>query len=236
MAAPVIETHALGKTFGLAPVLRDTAFSLLPGAAAIVIGANGAGKSTLLKILAGLVAPSDGYALVFGEDTRCFSPRCRGRIGMVSHQSFLYPSLTARENLKFYGELYGIADPSAAAESWLERVGLSDFGRERVRTFSRGMEQRLAVARAMIHDPALLLLDEPFAALDADGRSRVTALIKSALEEGCSVLATAHQPFEIEEVALDLYEIVRGQVVPFQEKEEGRRGGRLRSLPRPRSS
>jgi len=236
MAAPVIETHALGKTFGLAPVLRDTAFRLLPGAAAIVIGGNGTGKSTLLKILSGLVAPSDGYALVFGEDTRRFSPRYRRRIGMVSHQSFLYPSLTARENLEFYADLYGIADASAAADSWLERVGLADFGKERVRTFSRGMEQRLAVARAMIHGPSLLLLDEPFAALDTDGSARIRSLIKSALDEGCSVLATAHQPFEIDDVAFDLYEIVRGQVAPLEEKEEVRRGGRLRSLLRPRSS
>ncbi|MEI4896469.1 ATP-binding cassette domain-containing protein, partial [Klebsiella pneumoniae] len=87
---------------------------------------NGTGKSTLLKILSALIAPSDGNALVFGEDTRRFSARYRRGIGMVSHQSFLYPNLTARENLDFYAELYGIADPSAV-DSWLERVGLSDF-------------------------------------------------------------------------------------------------------------
>jgi len=236
MSAPVIETHSLGKTFDLAPVLRDTDFRLMPGTAAIVIGGNGTGKSTLLKILAGLIAPSDGDALVFGEDTRRFGPRYRRRIGMVSHQSFLYPNLTARENLEYYADLYGVSGASAAAESWLKRVGLSDFSGERVRTFSRGMEQRLAVARAMIHGPSLLLLDEPFAALDADGTSRIRSLIKLALDEGCSLVATAHQPFEIEGVAFDLYEIVRGQVVTFEEKEEGRRGGRLRSLLRPRSS
>jgi len=94
----------------------------------------------------------------------------------------------------------------------------------------------LAVARAMIHGPSLLLLDEPFAALDTDGSARIRSLIKSALDEGCSVLATAHQPFEIDDVAFDLYEIVRGQVAPLEEKEEVRRGGRLRSLLRPRSS
>ena len=236
MAAPIIETKSLGKTFGLAPVLRDTEFRLLPGAGAIVIGGNGAGKSTLLKILSGLIAPSDGCALVFGEDTRRFGAGHRRRIGMVSHQSFLYPSLTARENLVFFAELYGISDPSATAESWLERVGLSGFGGERVGTFSRGMEQRLAMARAMIHGPSLLLLDEPFAALDAEGRARIESLMKSALDEGSSVVATAHQPFAIEGCAFDLYEIVRGQVVPFEEQGQLRRGGRLRSLLRPRSS
>ncbi len=235
MAAPVIETHALGKTFGLAPVLRETEFKLVPGHGAIVIGANGSGKSTLLAIFAGLISPSEGHALVFGEDTRRFGPRYRRRIGMMSHQSFLYPNLSARENLEFYARLYSLSDAHRAADSWLERIGLADFAGERVRTFSRGMEQRLAAARAMIHSPSLLLLDEPFAALDTDGVARIKSLVKSALAEGGSLVSTAHLPFEVEGIDFELYEIVRGQVVPYKEKDEGRRGGRLRSLLGPRS-
>ena len=235
MAAPVIETHALGKTFGLTPVLQGTEFRLTPGRGAIVIGGNGYGKSTLLAIFAGLVAPSEGYVLVFGEDTRRFGPRYRRRIGMMSHQSFLYPNLTARENLEFYARLYEVSTPRGAAESWLARLGLADAAGDRVRTFSRGMEQRLAAARAMIHGPSLLLLDEPFAGLDPDGVARVGTLIKSALEEGCSIVATAHTPFGVEGAEFEVYEIVRGQVVPCQEEDAPRRG-RLRSLLRPRPS
>src|SRR5215469_2891358 len=98
MPTPIVETHALGKSFGATPVLIDTDLKLFAGEGAIVIGANGAGKSTLLSLLAGLIQPSSGYAVVAGQDTRRFSPRYRQRIGMVSHQSFLYPNLTAREN------------------------------------------------------------------------------------------------------------------------------------------
>ncbi|MGO9450456.1 MAG: heme ABC exporter ATP-binding protein CcmA [Candidatus Binataceae bacterium] len=235
MAAPVVETHALGKSFGLVPVLRDTDFRLAPGHGAVIVGANGSGKSTLLAILAGLVAPSEGRALVFGEDTRRFGPRYRRRIGMLSHQSFLYPNLTARENLEFYARVYGVNDPGGAADAWLAQVGLADSAGERVRGFSRGMEQRLAAARAMIADPSLLLLDEPFAALDADGVSRMNTIVKSALAGGCSLIATAHTALEIEGVELEPYEIVRGQLAPFKEKEEVRRGGRLRSLLGPKS-
>lgn len=232
MAAPVIETHALGKTFGLTPVLQETEFRLTPGRGAIVIGGNGSGKSTLLSIFAGLIAPSEGYALVFGENTRRFGSRYRRRIGMMSHQSFLYPNLTARENLEFYARLYEVSAPREVAESWLARLGLADSAGDRVRTFSRGMEQRLATARAMIHGPSLLLLDEPFAGLDPDGAARVRTLIKSALEEGCSIVATAHTPFAVEGIEFEVYEIVRGQVVPCQEEDLPRRG-RLRSLLRP---
>jgi heme exporter protein A len=235
MAAPVIETHALGKTFGRTPVLQETEFRLTRGRGAIVIGGNGSGKSTLLSIFAGLIAPSEGYALVFGEDPHRFGPRYRRRIGMMSHQSFLYPNLTAHENLEFYARLYAVSAPCEVAQSWLARVGLADSAGDRVRTFSRGMEQRLAAARAMIHGPSLLLLDEPFAGLDPDGAARVRALIKSVLDEGCSIVATAHTPFAVEGIEFEVYEIVRGQVVPYQE-EDARRRGRLRSLLRPRFS
>ena len=172
---------------------------------------------------------------MFGEDTRRFASHNRRRIGMLSHQSFLYPNLTARENLEFYAGIYGVIDARDAADSWLVRVGLADHADERARSLSRGMEQRLAVARAMIHDPDLLLFDEPFAALDSDGRARVSSVIKSALADGRSLIVTAHQPFEIDDVDLDLYEIVRGRVVSYQDREQGRAAPRLRSLPGPKA-
>jgi heme ABC exporter ATP-binding subunit CcmA len=230
MSAPVVETHALDKTFGLAPVLRGLEMRLLAGQGAFVVGGNGAGKSTLLLILAGLSAPSAGRALVFGQDTRKLSARYRRRIGMMAHQSFLYPNLTARENLEFYGELYALADPAASAAQWLERVGLAAFAEVRVRAFSSGMERRLAAARAMLAEPTLLLLDEPFASLDGEGKAIVGALIRGAIERGASVIATAHSVPEIEGVEFGEYEISGGRLMPHAAHEEARRGGRLRTL------
>jgi heme exporter protein A len=230
MSAPVVETHRLAKTYGLAPVLREVQLRLMPGAGAFIVGGNGAGKSTLLRILAGLEAPSAGNALVFGHDTRKLAARYRRRIGMMAHQSFLYPNLTARENLEFYAELYSLADPRTSAEHWLERVGLADVADSRVRAFSRGMEQRLSAARAMLADPALLLLDEPFASLDHDGAEIVAGLIRGAVERGASVIATAHAVPEIDGIDFAAFEISRGLLIDRAHKEEVRRGGRLRSL------
>ncbi len=197
-----------------------------------MIGGNGAGKSTLLRILAGLEAPSAGHALVFGQDTRNLAARYRRRLGMMAHQSYLYPNLTARENLEFFAELYSLANPRTSAEQWLARVGLADvIANARVRTFSRGMEQRLSAARAMLHEPALLLLDEPFASLDHEGAEVMASLIRAAIERGAAVIATAHAVPEIEAVEFAVYEISRGRLTePRAHKEEVRLGGRLRSL------
>lgn len=230
MAAPVVETHRLGMMYGQSPILREVELRLAPGRAAFAIGSNGSGKSTLLRILAGLAAPTSGIALVFGQDTRRLSARYRRRIGLLAHQTFLYPNLTARENLEFYGALYALPDPRASAETWLARVGLAPFAQARVRAFSRGMEQRLAAARALIADPALILLDEPFAALDRDGAATMAELIREALARGAAVLATAHSVPELDGIAFDAFEISRGRLVPVAVKEEARHGGRIRSL------
>jgi heme exporter protein A len=231
MAAPVVETHSLAKTYGLAPVLREVDLRLLPGAGAFIVGGNGAGKSTLLRIIAGLEAPSGGNALVFGQDTRRLAARYRRRIGLMAHQSFLYPNLSARENLEFFAELYSLADPRASADQWLGRVGLAGVAETRVRAFSRGMEQRLSAARAMIAEPALLLLDEPFASLDHDGAEIVAALIRGAGERGASVIATAHAVPAIDGVEFEVLEISRGRLEHrAAHKEETRRGGRIRAL------
>ena len=230
MSAPVVETSGLTKTYGLAPVLREVQLRMLAGADAFIVGGNGAGKSTLLRILAGLEAPSSGQALVFGQDTRTLAARYRRRIGLMAHQSFLYPNLTARENLEFYAELYSLADPHECADRWLGRVGLADAADTRVRAFSRGMEQRLSAARAMIAEPALLLLDEPFASLDHDGVATVAALIRGAVERGACVLAATHVIPDMDGVEVAVFEISRGRLIQHAHKEEVRRGGRIRSL------
>lgn len=229
MTAPVVETRALGKSFGETPVLRGVDFKIFAGRVAMVIGGNGAGKSTLLRILAGLGRPTSGYVTLFGEDSLSLSRPNRRRIGMLSHQSWLYPNLTARENLEFYATLYGVTDTEALVERWLERVGLLRFGSERVRAFSRGMEQRLSLARAMIAGPMLLLLDEPFATLDPDGVAMVGGLVREQVTRGCAVVMTAHRPMDVDGLEVETYSVARGC---FARCDEERRGaGRLRSVP-----
>ena len=216
MAAPVIETRALTKTFGATPVLREVDFQLANGRCAILIGGNGSGKSTLMRIIAGLSQPTAGATRVFGEDCRRLTVANRKRIGMLTHQSWLYPNLTARENLQFYAELYGMPEVPALAIRWIERVGLGASANERVRGFSRGMEQRLSIARTMMTNPELLLLDEPFAALDRDAVAIATELIRSAIARGATVLITAHAPVDLD-IDLESYEITRGKVIRRRE-------------------
>jgi heme exporter protein A len=212
MTAPVVETRALIKTFGATPVLRDINLQLHEGSGALLIGGNGSGKSTLLRILAGLSQPTSGDAMVFGANSRSLNVEDRRRIGMLTHQSWLYPNLTARENLEFYAELYGLPDRDRLAAKWLEAVRLSASSDDRVREFSRGMEQRLSIARAMLPQPALLLLDEPFAALDPEGVAIVAELIRASIERGCAALFTAHAPLDLG-IAMDRYQIINGRVM-----------------------
>jgi heme exporter protein A len=228
MPAAAVETRGLSKTFGATPVLRAVNLSVAAGSAALVIGGNGAGKSTLLKIIGGLSRPTLGRALVFGRDSRELGASERRRIGMLTHQSWLYPNLTARENLEFYARLFGLEDPAGVATEWLNRVDLAIFADERVRGFSRGMEQRLALARALAPAPQLLLLDEPFAALDSAGVAMVSELVATELGRGCAIVMTAHNPLEFDGVDLAQYEVVRGRLGPYQ-GGDGRRGW-LRSM------
>jgi heme exporter protein A len=219
MDAPPIEARGLDKSFGALPVLRGVNLAVAVGRGVMIIGRNGAGKSTLVRILAGLSASTAGEALLFGHASRELDPALRRRVGLLTHQSFLYPNLTARENLEFYAKIYGLDGSHGGSRSditrWLERVGLTAAANERVRTFSRGMEQRLALARAMLHAPDVLLMDEPFAALDTDGVVLAATLINEALERGCAIALTAHEPLKLEGIALDLAEIVRGRLVNY---------------------
>jgi heme exporter protein A len=220
MDAPPIEARGLDKSFGAIPVLRGVNLAVAAGRGVMIIGRNGAGKSTLVRILAGLSTSTAGEALLFGRASRDLDPAQRRRVGLLTHQSFLYPNLTARENLEFYAKIYGLDGSPGGASSeiprWLERVGLAAATNERVRTFSRGMEQRLVLARAMLHAPDVLLMDEPFAALDTDGVVLAATLIREALERGCAIALTAHEPLKLEVIALDLVEIVRGRLVNYQ--------------------
>jgi heme exporter protein A len=211
--APPIEARGLAQSFGFTPVLRAIDLRVAPGAGVLICGRNGAGKSTLLSLLAGLGTPTAGEALLFGAPSNRLEPASRRRVGLLTHQSFLYPNLTARENLDFFCALYRIPDPALLVQSWIERVGLASAADERVRGFSRGMEQRLALARALLPSPDALLMDEPFTALDPEGAALAAELVLEAMGRGCATLLTAHQVAQPGSLALTPYELVRGRLV-----------------------
>jgi len=214
MSQPILEARALAKLFGVTPVFSGVELTVGPGEGVLIIGRNGVGKSTLMKTLSGLIAPTSGQSLVCGQESRHLKTSNR-RVGVLAHQSMLYPNLTARENLEFYGELYALPSPAASASQWLERMDLADAAEKRVRTFSRGMEQRLAIARALLPEPDLLLLDEPFAALDRDGVDLVTGLIKESIARRRAVLITAHAPLDLGGLRFTMLELVRGRLAAF---------------------
>jgi len=185
-----IEADRLVKAFGPVHALRGVSLSVASGESVVIFGPNGAGKTTLLKILATLMRPTSGSLRLFGADPFA-DGALRGTLGVVSHQTYLYGGLTAQENLVFAGRLYGVPDPLERAAALLDTVGLAGRAHDLVRTFSRGMSQRLAIARALMHDPPLLLLDEPYTGLDRHAAGMLTALL-GRLRGQRTVVMTTH--------------------------------------------
>jgi heme exporter protein A len=173
--APAIELTDLGRAYGERTALSGVTLTLEPGRTLAVFGANGAGKTTLLRILATLLRPHAGRARVLGGDLPRDGWAVRGRVGLLAHDPMLYRELSARENLRFHARLHGIAE--ARVEVLLDQVGLKRRAEEPVRTLSRGMAQRVAICRAALHEPELLLLDEPLANLDPGAAEAVDPLI-----------------------------------------------------------
>jgi heme ABC exporter ATP-binding subunit CcmA len=205
-----IVAQGVSKYYGDYPALRDVSFSVEPGACLAMLGRNGAGKTTLLKILAGLSSPARGTVTIFGKPPR--DGEARRAIGVLGHGIAVYDELSAFENLRLFGELYGLADPRKAAAEWLERTGLERAGDGLVREFSRGMRQRLAVARAFLHSPRVLLLDEPFTALDDRAIAVLQTLLRQALADGRTIVMSTHQLREALELATDVGLINRGRL------------------------
>jgi heme exporter protein A len=170
-----VALEGVGRAYGERVALRDVSFTLPAGATVAVFGANGAGKTTLLRILAGLLRPHAGRATVLGAELPREAYRTRGRTGLLGHEPLLYRDLTVRENLAFHARLHGI--DAGRVETLIEQVGLAARAGDPVRTLSRGMTQRAAICRAVLHAPALLLLDEPLANLDPGGAAAVAPLI-----------------------------------------------------------
>ena len=187
-----ILAEGLEKSYREWPVLWDLDLSVPWGESLSLFGANGSGKTTLLRILATGVRPDSGTVLVAGHNLRRQTAEVRRRVGVVAHRSFLYDDLTPRENLNYYARLYGIEDREASISRALERVGLSFRANHRVRTLSNGMQRRAAIARAILHRPDLLLLDEPETGLDQDSRQMLGDLLREWTAEGRSVVLTTH--------------------------------------------
>ncbi|HEY3109103.1 MAG TPA: heme ABC exporter ATP-binding protein CcmA [Chloroflexota bacterium] len=192
MTSLAVDARAIGRHFGLAAALRSATVCLAPGERLAILGPNGAGKTTLLRVLATLLAPSAGTLRIFGLDPRRAEAAVRRRIGVVGHRPYLDESLTAAETLAFYARLYDVADAARRIPELLELVGLAGRRDERVGALSRGQQQRLALARALVHRPDLLLLDEPDTGLDAAGHHLLSALLERP-RDPLSVVFTTHQ-------------------------------------------
>lgn len=181
------------KSFGSTEVLRGVSLRVAPGEVTALVGPNGAGKTTLLRIAAGIASPSGGRIVVDGHDLSSAAMKAKARVGFVGDRPVSYGALTAQENLAFFAGLYGI-DPAAAREkatAALKQFGLAHRAHDRVSTFSHGMAQRLSLGRALLHAPSVLLLDEPFEGLDAQGQGDLIALIKGGKER--ATLLASHQ-------------------------------------------
>ncbi|MCK6542257.1 heme ABC exporter ATP-binding protein CcmA [bacterium] len=187
----MIRLQHISKQFGRFKALDDLSIEIPPGDFMALLGPNGAGKTTTLKLLAGLIRPSSGTIQVDSMEKNSRSVFLQS-IGMVSHQSFLYNDLTAIENLRFYANMYNVSNASARMVSLLKRVGLGARGDDIVRTFSRGMLQRLSIARALLHEPQMLLLDEPYTGLDVHGCRFLDEVLKEYHASGHSIVMITH--------------------------------------------
>ncbi|UCF59933.1 MAG: heme ABC exporter ATP-binding protein CcmA [Anaerolineaceae bacterium] len=188
----MIDVRGLVKTFGLKSVLRGLEFHVDRGEFVALVGPNGAGKTTFLRILASLARPSMGEVRVAGYRLPAQAAAVRVRLGVVSHQPLLYGDLTAEENLFFYSRMYGLTDLEHRVGAILEMVGLHARRRDLVRQYSRGMQQRLAIGRAILHDPDVLLFDEPHTGLDQEAAAMLDTLLQDVAARGRTVVMTSH--------------------------------------------
>ncbi|MGZ8413582.1 MAG: heme ABC exporter ATP-binding protein CcmA [Gemmatirosa sp.] len=191
MISPALEAVALRRAFGPRRAVDGVSFALAGGDCLALFGPNGAGKTTLLRMLAGLLSPTEGAARVAGQPI-AGDPAVRARVGLISHHAMLYAALTAQENVAFAARLYGLPDPERAARAALERMKVADRADTPVRRLSRGLQQRVSIARAMVHDPRVVLLDEPFTGLDEAGARALTDALTTRKAHGAALVLVTH--------------------------------------------
>ena len=208
MADPAIKTKKLSKVFGNRRAVDGVSLEVPQGAFLSIFGPNGAGKTTLLRVLATLTRPTSGEATLMGIDLKEDPDEARAHIGMISHRSMLYPDLTAEQNMLLYARLYGVHDPEARVMELLDAV----------RTFSRGMTQRLAIARALVHDPDVVFLDEPYSGLDPHAVEIFDGLIE-AQREGRTFVMVSHDLQKGYSMCTHALVMAKGRVVAFDEKD-----------------
>ncbi|MGB7212206.1 MAG: heme ABC exporter ATP-binding protein CcmA [Gemmatimonadales bacterium] len=208
---PVLEVRGLTRRYGRARVLKGVDLSIAPGEAVALLGPNGAGKTTLLRVLAGLARAEDGVVLVRGRHPAADPLAVRRAIGFVEHRSLLYGELTPRENLTFTARLFGL--PRRAVDAAIERLDIGKHADRPVAALSRGMVQRTSVARALLHAPSILLLDEPFSGLDLPSAARLLSILETRRAEGVAILLVTHQPEEAWELITRMAVLHGGRIV-----------------------
>ena len=219
VAEPAIETKKLSKVFGNRKAVDNVTIEVPQGAFLSIFGPNGAGKTTLLRVLSTLSRATSGKATLMGVDLKEEPDRARDHIGLISHNSMLYPDLTAEQNLMIYARLYGVVDPEARVMELLEAVELKHRRLDVVRTFSRGMTQRVSIARALVNDPSVVLLDEPYSGLDPHAMHIFDELIAS-VREGRTFVMVSHDLDKGLALASHVLVLARGRVVHFGEKDQ----------------
>jgi heme exporter protein A len=210
--APPIQARGLARAFAGVPVVAGVDLTVGAGEVVVLLGPNGAGKTTLLRMLALLVRPTEGELAIFGTSNRLAPPELRRRIGYAAHESLCYPDLTAAGNLAFYARLFAVDEAPARIAALLAWAGLEGAGRRPVRAFSRGMAQRLALARAMLHEPDLLILDEPWSALDPAAGDALTDRLAELRAAGRAIVLTTHDVARAAPIATRVAVLARGRI------------------------
>ena len=217
MTGPAISVENLRFSYGDLEAVKGIDFEVQPGEILGFLGPNGAGKSTTIKMLTGQLTPQGGVARVLGIDVSTDDPALQARIGVCFEEKNLYLNMSAKENLDFYASLFGIKDPDSIEV--LRRVGLADRAKDRVKTFSKGMRQRMMISRAFINKPDVLFLDEPTDGLDPVTSASIRATIREEAERGAAVLLTTHDMFEADELSDRVAFINEGRIVALDTAE-----------------
>jgi ABC-type multidrug transport system ATPase subunit len=212
----VVVLKNITKRFGSFKALDNINLEILESDAVALLGLNGAGKTTLVKLISGQIKPTNGEVLVFNFKPWKFNAEVRKKIGVMSHNPFLYEELTAYENLRFYGRIYDVENLEERIDELLERMGLEDRKHTLVKSFSRGMKQRLSIARTLIHNPDLLILDEPTSGLDIEGRKELVEYMKGYGKDRTLLLAT-HDLDEAKQVCRRAAIIHNGKILEYGE-------------------